>query len=98
MFDIGIAPPMPVSESSAAFTAPHDVTVVIAVQSARVRDAEARLLALEVAAGDPGRVLGDGAVGLGGVDDRDADAKQANIASTAPSPAGGSRPCARTWP
>jgi hypothetical protein len=36
MFDIGIAPPMPVSESSAAFTAPHDVTVVIAVHSAEL--------------------------------------------------------------
>ena len=36
MFDIGIAPPMPVSESSAAFTAPHDVTVVIALHSAEL--------------------------------------------------------------
>ena len=42
----------------------------------RVGDAEARLLALEVAAGDAGRVLGDRAVGLGGVDDRDADREQ----------------------
>ncbi len=34
MFDIGIAPPIPVSESIDAFTAPHDVTVVIADHSA----------------------------------------------------------------
>jgi hypothetical protein len=33
MFAIGTAPPRPVSESSAAFTAPVDVTVVIAVHS-----------------------------------------------------------------
>ena len=82
MFDIGIAPPMPVSDSSAAFTAPHDVTVVTAVHSAEFGDAEALLLALHVAAGDPGaRAAARRAVGLGGVDDRDADRRTAtNIA------------------
>ena len=66
MFDIGIAPPMPVSDSSAALTAPQDVTVVTAVQSAELRDAEALLLALEVAAGESRpRARRGRAVGLG---------------------------------
>ena len=34
MLAIGTAPPMPVSDSNAALTAPHDVTVVTAVHSA----------------------------------------------------------------
>jgi len=36
MFDIGTAPPIPVSESRAALTAPHDVTVVMALQRAEL--------------------------------------------------------------
>ena len=74
---------MPVSDSNAALTAPHEVTVVTAAHSAGVGDAEALLLALQVAAGRPaiaacdaGEVLRGRAVLLGDVDDDHAGDEQ----------------------
>ena len=49
---------MPVSDSIAALTAPHEVTVVTAVEQRRAGDAEALLLALQVAAAEPDRRAG----------------------------------------
>ena len=47
----GTAPPMPVKDSIALLTAPHEVTVVIDVEQRRAGDPEALLLAFQVAAG-----------------------------------------------
>ena len=99
------SPPMPVSDSIAALTAPHEVTVVTAVQQRRARDPEALLLALHVAARragevvrvDAGDVLRGRAVLLGEVDDDHAgDEQRPPSRRRSPSPAGGCRPCART--
>ena len=67
---IGTVPPMPLSDSMAPLTAPHEAAVVTTVQRAVRGDAEALLLALEVVADDSGRVHGRRGPALGeGYDD-----------------------------
>ena len=54
---IGTRPPSGVSESCAAFTAPHEAAVVMAANRPRSGDAEACFLAFHVAARLQGRGL-----------------------------------------
>ena len=91
----GTAPPMPVSDSSAALTAPHEVTVVTAVHSAESAIPKRCSLPSRLPPVEPskcvrvhaGGVLRGRAVLLGDVDDDDADDEQRPIIAREDRPA-----------